>query len=91
MSWCFLCYYRKIQVAALTYPAFPAAVKEAAWCGLPNEKGENFMANIGNFNQVGESYIGKLETLTVNIQATLEPVASKRGEKYPLVSAGWPF
>jgi len=40
------------------------------------------MATIGNFNQVGESYIGKLEMLTVNVQATIEPV-SKRREKSP--------
>jgi uncharacterized protein (DUF736 family) len=41
------------------------------------------MANIGNFNQAGESYIGKLETLTVNLQATLEPVTDKKREKFP--------
>ena len=41
------------------------------------------MANIGNFNQVGESYIGKLETLLFNVQATLEPVTDKKHEKFP--------
>jgi len=41
------------------------------------------MTNIGNFNQVGESYIGKLETLLFTVQATLEPVTSKRREKSP--------
>ncbi len=41
------------------------------------------MANIGNFNKDGEVYIGKLETLLFNVQATLEPVTDKKREKFP--------
>ena len=41
------------------------------------------MANIGTFNKVGDSYIGKLETLLFNSQATFEPVIDKKREKSP--------
>ncbi len=41
------------------------------------------MTNIGTFNQVGDSYIGRIETLLFRSQATLEPVASKTREKSP--------
>ena len=41
------------------------------------------MATIGNFNRVGGSSIGKLGMLTVNAQATLEPVPGKKRETSP--------
>ncbi len=41
------------------------------------------MANIGNFNKIGEGYTGHITLLQTEIPARLEPVTEKTSDKSP--------
>jgi uncharacterized protein (DUF736 family) len=49
---------------------------------LQNIKGERFM-NIGKFTKSGDGYKGNIKTLTISVEATLEPITNRASDKTP--------
>jgi uncharacterized protein (DUF736 family) len=71
---------------------------EAAWGGFEEQSGEMTMAQIGIFTRGDDgTFTGTMRTLTINIKATIKPVAkdSERGPDYRVIvngvelGAGW--